>query len=186
MCLYMNVTNNNVCAFASVSLEKKKSQAWGRVSLFWDTRKASRFLNHERRGGAALRMPRSTLTSARPRVNQNELAAKLRSSLHSTEKVTDVHCLADCTTESTTLFCELRELVLGGLCKPLTGSDAGADAMSFLFPVFEIKKLQSGEFFYCTDAAYDSVCNDFRGSRNYFVLHRVNEPTDGRLGRLMF
>ncbi|GBP90640.1 hypothetical protein EVAR_90392_1 [Eumeta japonica] len=38
---------------------------------------------------AALQRPRSTLTSARPRVNQDEQAAELRSILQSKEEVTD-------------------------------------------------------------------------------------------------
>ncbi|GBP55129.1 hypothetical protein EVAR_38009_1 [Eumeta japonica] len=61
------------------TIEGSLSRVRGEGSRFWDTRKASRFLNHERRGRASPRKPRSSLTSARTRLNQDERAAELRS-----------------------------------------------------------------------------------------------------------
>ncbi|GBP37543.1 hypothetical protein EVAR_28796_1 [Eumeta japonica] len=47
-------------------------------SRFWNTQNANRFLNHERRDRAVPRRPGSTLMSARPKVNRDECAVKLR------------------------------------------------------------------------------------------------------------
>ncbi|GBP48453.1 hypothetical protein EVAR_32855_1 [Eumeta japonica] len=60
-----------------------------RKESFLGYAKGNRFLNHERRGRAAPRRPRSTLTSAQLRGNRDERPAKSRSILQSSEEVTD-------------------------------------------------------------------------------------------------
>ncbi|GBP55743.1 hypothetical protein EVAR_23553_1 [Eumeta japonica] len=63
--------------------------ARGKGSRFWATKKESRFLNHERKSGAPRRIKRIW---ARPRLNQDGRAAKLRSIVQSIEKVMDGVC----------------------------------------------------------------------------------------------